>query len=303
MDSPLVESEGGGVAPELESEFNFDDWVKEVGLTRKTIGLLRSEDLNTKLALTLLSSEDLSMFPVTLGQRKLLWRGLGLLQSTAEISAAQIMATVSAEAPTLAGQNESTDNEGLAGNSLTIQDIRKQASELDAAGKSLDELLNPTRALPVKSVPVSNTGFDPRSILTLKAGVKTVHITQFLSEKTRKRRISRRREVVVPSLDQNGDKIVIQREDAQPYSGIFQSEWGAANCRLMHHLLTTGLLARQDIEFYLAYTAKIHDLADKYEWESILEYDFLYRERQAEHVFPWGSLAPDMELHVLTPKR
>jgi hypothetical protein len=271
-------------------DFVFEDWAKGAGLKRNTAGFLRTEDLITEETLTLIDPGDLAAFPLTVGQRKLL--GLAITQL-------KPMVTPEGPPPDVAVP------EGAGQQEVTINDIRNQVTELASAGKGLDELLNQGKSTPmppVSAAAVSHTGFDPRSILTLKSAIKTIHITQFISEKTRKRRISRRREVIVPSVDHNGDRVVVQREDTQPYSGIYQTEWGAANCRLMHHLLSTGLLARQDIEYYLAYTAKIFDLSDRYEWESILEYDFLYRERQTQHKFPWGTLAPDMELHVLIAK-
>ena len=75
------------------------------------------------------------------------------------------------------------------------------------------------------------------------------------------------------------------------------------NMRHLNHLLCTGQLPRADIEFYLAYTTKIHEFAEKYEWSSVLNYDYNYRELQAEHKFKWGTFSPHMELQLLVPKR
>ena len=73
--------------------------------------------------------------------------------------------------------------------------------------------------------------------------------------------------------------------------------------RLLNHLLCTGQLPRADIEFYLAYTTKIYEFAEKYEWSSVFNYDYNYRELQAEHKFKWGTFSPHMELQLLVPKR
>ena len=64
-------------------------------------------------------------------------------------------------------------------------------------------------------------------------------------------------------------------------------------------LLRTGELPSNMIEYYLAYTTQIYDFASKYEWNSILQFDYQYRERQAEHGFTWGSLTANMELQLL----
>lgn len=71
----------------------------------------------------------------------------------------------------------------------------------------------------------------------------------------------------------------------------------------MHQLLQSGALARADIEYYLAYSNKIFEFADRYDWESILDYDYTYRELQAENQFPWGTISPHMELQLLYPKQ
>ena len=65
--------------------------------------------------------------------------------------------------------------------------------------------------------------------------------------------------------------------------------------RLLNHLLTTNQLQRKDTEFYLAYTTKINELAEEYEWNIILSYDYTYREIQAEHNFKWGTFSHHME--------
>ncbi|KAH3851139.1 hypothetical protein DPMN_093620 [Dreissena polymorpha] len=63
--------------------------------------------------------------------------------------------------------------------------------------------------------------------------------------------------------------------------------------RLLNHLLSTGQIERTDVDFYLAYTTKI----------SVLNFDYSYRELQAEHAFRWGTFSPHMELQILLPKR
>ena len=64
----------------------------------------------------------------------------------------------------------------------------------------------------------------------------------------------------------------------------------------------TGRLTTDEIDFYLAYTAKIFDLAEKYVWSSILHFDCCYREAQTEYGFTWGIVTPHMELQLLAPE-
>jgi len=65
---------------------------------------------------------------------------------------------------------------------------------------------------------------DPRSAL---------HITQFLSEKSKRRRQNRRKENVLRSDAE--ETLVLKTEDEHPYLGILIEEWGAANMRLLNH--------------------------------------------------------------------
>ena len=81
------------------------------------------------------------------------------------------------------------------------------------------------------------------------------------------------------------------------------AEWGAANVRLMADLLAQGRLKQGDIEYYLAHTAYILDLASHYEWQSLLTFDMRYHEIQEEYGQVWGQRAPHLEAQLLTPRR
>ena len=80
-------------------------------------------------------------------------------------------------------------------------------------------------------------------------------------------------------------------------------EWGAANMRILNHLLSVNSIERGDVEYYLAYTTRIFEFAETYDWNSVLNYDYHYRELQAEHGYKWGTYSPHMELQMLIPKR
>ena len=97
--------------------------------------------------------------------------------------------------------------------------------------------------------------------------------------------------------------MVLKTKDEHPYPGILIEEWGAANMRLLNHLLVTKDIERGDIEFYLAYSTRIFEFSAIYEWNSVLNYDFHYREMQAEHQFKWGTFSPHMEMQLLIPRR
>jgi hypothetical protein len=298
-DEVVVSQPRADSRPESGSDgaFEFDMWASDVGLSRKTTHVLRQEELITKESLRLLEVKDAKEFGFPLGQQKLLM---------AAVSALQPPAIANNPAPNTPPENPlSMQEAGPAAEILTLPDLRHQQAGLDNAGRRLDELLGAcVVSTATQSVKCSDTFLDPRSILTMKAQTrKAVHVTSFLSEKAKRRRQNRRRDLVLKTGGDQYDRVVIQTDDDHPYAGVYIEEWGAANCRVMNHLLTGNQLRREDVEYYLAYSTKIFEFAEKYEWSSVLDYDFHYRELQAEHQFAWGTFSPHMELQLLTPKR
>ncbi len=55
-----------------DNEFNFDQWVTNIGLNRKATQVLRSQDCVCRESLSLLSDMDVKSLGLTLGQSKLL---------------------------------------------------------------------------------------------------------------------------------------------------------------------------------------------------------------------------------------
>ena len=271
----------------MADEFNFDIWSQTSHLNRKTCTILHAQDLDNLASLSLAQPVDIVSLDLTAGQKRLVLAAIEAIQHVND-------ATPETEDVTAENLDEQNDPD-------VAQSVPTNASLLDA-GKTFDELFN---GIPKECNPIKDMQFDPRMILTTRAQTrKAVHITQFINEKTKKRRAYRRREIVLAT--QHGeslDNLVIKTEEEHPYSGIHIDEWGAANSRLLNHLLVTGQLQRVDIEYYLAYTTQIFDFAGKYEWESVLDFDHTYREMQAEHNMVWGVFSSHLELHLLTPKR
>jgi len=203
----------------------------------------------------------------------------------------------------------------LAGlSNVNIKDIRSNP-QLDSAGKLWDALMksdsdtlsNPFNPLLTslghsptlsKTVPSMNIPpNDPRAALIIRAekGVKVIHITDFISEDSKKRLANKRSSVIV----QKGEHFTAQVKDDKPYAGITMPEWGAANMRLLFHMLSQGILSKENVDYYLAYTATIFDLSEKYYWENIMNYDHRYREKQAQLGFLWGTEISMMDMLLL----
>lgn len=101
---------------------------------------------------------------------------------------------------------------------------------------------------------------------------------------------------------ETGDRTVILKAEEQTKLAITQAEWGAANMRVMFHLLQTGDLTRGQTEDYMSFTLMIHELASIYDWSSILEHDVRYRELQAQYGFRWGEPCSHLEDVVLVKR-
>ena len=279
-----------------DTQFVFEDWAKISGLGRKATGLLRAEECTDKRTLALLEQADVQKFELPLGQKKLLWSEVSRLRDPQ---------------PTTAPVTE-TEREVAANN--VISDIQRQAPQLAQAGKDYDQMFHLTNmgqkapeagkqtshpAVDSSYVPAP---FDPRAILTVKATrAKATHVTQILPEAVKKRLQGRKRDFVLSSSGDTEGNLVLRTDDNHPYAGLSTSEWSAANCRVLNYMLANGNLRRDHVEYYLAYSTVIYEFMDKYEWSSILEFDYQYREMQAEHGHQWGTLAPHLQLHVLVP--
>jgi hypothetical protein len=295
--------------------FVFDTWVEEAGLNRKAVAILRTEALTVKRALLLLSPGDIRSLNLQLGQEKLLETAVEQLKPAAAVPEMPVQQQIAGDVH-IAVEVQRAGDVQIAGDVTNDQQPQQQAAADGMntrdtrgivgadVGTSLHDLLAETRA---STQVTTNTGTrsrsdcDPRSILTVKATTtKAVHILQFLPERAKQRRQGRRREFILANGE---EQIVLRPEETHPYSGFTLAEWGAANAKVMNHLLQSSVLARSEVEYYLAYTAKVFELATKYEWDSVLEYDHSYREMQAEHGFLWGTFNPHMELQILQPRK
>jgi len=80
---------------------------------------------------------------------------------------------------------------------------------------------------------------------------------------------------------------------------VSPAQWIAANARIMATMLETGRLSASGTMDYLAYTAKVGEMAARYSWTSVLLYDDQYRQNQAAYNFRWGSDSQHLALVAL----
>ena len=73
---------------------------------------------------------------------------------------------------------------------------------------------------------------------------------------------------------------------------ITPAQWTTANARILAEYIKDGQGDSRFTLDYLSYTAKIGELATRYTWSSVIQFDDDYRRRQAEFGFRWGSDSP-----------
>jgi len=70
-----------------------------------------------------------------------------------------------------------------------------------------------------------------------------------------------------------------------PLEKITTAQWMEGNAQIMARLIEKGVNPRA----YLSYTIMVAQLAQKYDWQSVLIWDREYRKSQANLLFEWGS--------------
>jgi hypothetical protein len=75
-----------------------------------------------------------------------------------------------------------------------------------------------------------------------------------------------------------GLSIRLPRQTKPKLENVTPAQFIAANARIMATLIESGRLADTEVLDYLAYTAKVGEMATRYTWGSVLLYDDHYRQ-------------------------
>ena len=300
---------------EDEPPFVMADWATTHKLKRKTTDALAKEDYNELVVLRAMTASDIAHLDITQGQARALKLALAELGNI-EFSPAKAGGQGANES---AGAKESAkdtaapgaDQAILAAGELLDRMLREDGGEdpLPQSGHGdppSDEDRRTGKASTgggrYESGATGGMADDPRLSLTVRASKrKALQVSAYLTE-TVKGRIAKRKKETFKVIEGTDGVLSFKTDDsAQVY--LSMAEWGAANVRLMADLLAQGRLQRREVEYYLAYTAYIYDLASQYEWQSLLAFDVRYREIQAEYDHVWGQPAPHLEAQLLMPRR
>lgn len=90
------------------------------------------------------------------------------------------------------------------------------------------------------------------------------------------------------------DSVTVKIKGKLKLDNVSPAQWIAANSRICSELINKGKLEQNAIHDYLAYTAKIGELALRYTWQSVLLYDHQYRELQDAYGYRWGVDCPHL---------
>ena len=298
-----------------ETPFDFIEWGRVAGLKKKTTDLLKKQDLDTAEVFLELTPGDVAALDITIGQARSFKAALCKLGNEAFIGKdtgeEQKKPTGPEDDPDMipAGQKApNKEHEAILNAGELLDQLFKDPDGAPALDKQRDERAGRNDDLPHGAAgytPPATGGimqYDPRVMLTIRAvRKKALHIKDFVSDSVKTRIAKKRREELKVHQGPEGAISLHPVEDGAFY--ISQSEWGSANMRLLNQLLKSGDLPRGKFEYYMTFTAMIHELASVYDWLSVLEYEDRYREEQAESGAEWGMPAPHLDYLLLVPKR
>jgi len=241
-------------------EFNFKEFAK--GLPKDVAKTMQEEGFDTYLALRNASEEDIRTLPLKRGHL------VAVLASVRELQGPGAML--------ISGGATTTTPSPL--DQLLAQSLR----QLPSANSHGDE---------TAAAATLRADLDPSVFLhTNRTGEHALKIIDFISLSDPGEREEHRLA--------DGVSILLPRNKPR-LDSVTPAQWISANSRIMATLLDKGQLSSQGVRDYLAYTAKVGEMATRYTWPSVLQYDEQYRANQAIYNFRWGSDCPHLALVAL----
>lgn len=229
-------------------------FCQDHGLTQDTFSVLLNNGFTEPSLLSLLDTNNIQQLPLPLAQRLLLTR-------------------VITQAPSIAPAGSAT-NPGT---------LPATTSGLDLTG--LGDLLGLNSGQRNQNVTAVQ---DPRTYLQASsAGERYYDIIDFVPGI-----LSREEKVSLPGADSRIELHIGTRKPK--LETVTPHQWCAANARILYQLIKDKSLDLISMPEYLAYTVKISQLADMYEWVTVLLYDREYRRQQASLGHPWGVDNPHL---------
>ena len=294
------------------TNFHFEQWTKTIGLSRKTEKILRSEELVGEKVLSLLCQQDLNMLDLTMGQKKLLWAGILELQRQFGINTGSLdtnrpeLGTLPANKDSQPrGPGEVTSREP--GRPQTVVGVGSQPEQ--STGVTLDSVSNLLANLLDVNQPTTDSGKQttsrPEDANTSETSGensncanKDIHMgDQFNLSKylnSLKDWELRNKDEVVSVLPSGGQLVYKSEKSRVKLDKLNPAQWCAANCKILQELI----LNTRDFNVvgqYLEYVKRMCELAECYEWPSILQYDQAFRAHQQTTKCRWDDHCPHID--------
>ena len=281
-----------------QGDAKFQEDLREAGITVATRDVLVANGFDTRQALSVLELSDVAKIGVKpLAQKRLLERLIRRLASGEATTSANTTTTVPAtpDSEPVAGPSRQSARLDTLGSTASVTTEDRTGEERGAgASSAADPLVRTGDMLKehlLQAKPSINDFRGDLDPLVYLAETKTpdcYQIVDFVPTSC-----SEREERVISSHD--GSELVIKSGPKKLSLGsVSPMQWTAANAKILARLLQEGKLAIDKVGLYLAYTVKIAGLAQRYTWQSVLNYDMEYRKAQSLYKFPWGSDVPHL---------
>ncbi len=234
----------------MASLFDFGAFLSEWGLPKAVAKALGEEGFCSKAALLGLTEEDIGCFELKKGEMAALRTAVGQLQ--AEGGGGPLAPKTATPAPSRRP-------------SVLLHDLLTTSADgVDIGARA-----------------TARVDLDPQFYLHKASGEAKPHlITDFVSDT-----VTDTEEISLGP----GATLKLTSGTKPKLHAVSPAMWIAANARIMAALYDSGDLDHGAAKDYMAYTAKIGELASRYTWASVLAYDQEYRRRQAAARFRWGS--------------
>jgi len=263
-------------------KFKFSNWAK--GLPSGVADIFVDSGFDSWHALVNATTTDIADLKLKPGHRVATLALLQELQSTTE-------GPIWKHAETAAKMTEATSSPVTAQQFSTTTPMTAQQfpATLTNISHSLDEVLRLSSG--ASEAPLGGrVDLDPCVFLNTRSGETALQIPDFVSFRDN----AEHEDIELK------EGVVIRLAKGKPkLDSISPAQFIAANSRILARLIESGRLAGQGILDYLAYTAKVGEMATRYTWSSVLTYDHQYRQSQAAYGFRWGSDSQHLALVAL----
>jgi len=264
----------------------FSEWCRRNELTDETVKSLTDSGFDSLLSISRIEEEDLKAFKIpNRGQACLL---KGAVREAKFIKDRETYGATDASPPPV------------------LMDMRMQNSGSNAE-QSLDDLIQQT--VRQGQQPIASSGLSlpaqssrserpqsslPADRLEAQSGESYRQMSDFLLNTLSENNVQS------AAISVSGSKVTIDHIPPKiKVDKLTPHQWSIGNARILADLIKQKEISTEGTLQYLAYTVQINELADRFDWKSVLNYDHAYRLKIAATGAAWGSDFPFLaSLHL-----